>query len=621
MAQEDGGVKFLLPQQEPVAGQHEMRQPPFVTYPFGGVKMLLLGYSVDSNHQVNFVEFGGGSSKSTSSSLAGAGGGEEDSGKEDEYDDEGASPESQCQSDEEENEEEEEDLSASAGEQRKHDEQDEDERMSDYTSSNEDTDPGDEAAAGAASRDELMASKSSAGGETESGSVPASATVSEGGRHPDQQKQSAEVEGDDAMSLVHEPEPLSVLGYERGIEVRGVPVTAKGALLKAPTRAGSGAAGTRNTNGHLVHMGKEAAAAEGESAGGSDGVETGGTTTTSANGTAEPKGRSSGTGGKLVTEKQSQSGNGSEGRRQQATTTRPGATSRAGKGMTGDQFLLSSGSVGANANNSSGPNAGELPQLKKGKSDDHGRSQQGAAAASPRNPSDNSQAPKGVAKSAQMKAPAAAATPATTEAPPALKARGSKSLQAQQAIQQISLSNSVAQAKQHGLSNSVAQAKNVPQRTARPQQRHHQAVLGAGGIQHQQQQQRPPGTNGGKNPNHPPAPQTAATTAHSSTTTTQTSRHLYTQRVVLDPNALTHLPNFQRLSDLHDPWSAFSSSVIQAIVEIPPHVKKAWSFLPCGDVDDVLCNPKFGLERFPGVYEAKPKHDFPAMVSYSRHSW
>eukprot|EP00392_Amoebophrya_sp_AT5.2_P004740 g4749.t1 len=600
MAQEDGGVKFLLPQEEPVAG-HEMRQPPFVTYPFGGVKMLLLGYSVDSNHQVNFVEFGGGSSKSTSSNP-GAGGGEEDSGKEDEYDDEGASPESQCQSDEEENEEEEEDLSASAGEQRKHDEQDEDERMSDYTSSNEDTDPGDEAA-GAASRDELMASKSSAGGETESGSVPASATVSEGGRHPE--KASAEVEGDDAMSFVHEPEPLS--GYERAIEVRGVPVTANGALLKAPTRAGSGAAGTRNTNGHLVHMGKEAApAAEGESAGGSDGVETGGTTTTSANGTAEPKGRSSGTGGKLVTEKQSgQSGNGSEGRRQQATTTRPGATSRAGKGMTGAQFLLSSGSVGANANNSSGPmpNAGELPQLKKGKSDDHGRSQQGAAAESPRNPLDNSQAPKGVAKSAQMKAPAAAATPATTEAPPALKARGSKSLQAQQAIQQISLSNSVAEAKQHG----TAAAQHLPQRTARPQQRHHQAVLGAGGIQHQQQQQRPPGTNGGKNPNHHPSPQPAAASAHSSTTTTQTSRHLYTQRVVLDPNALTHLPNFQRLSDLHDPWSAFSSSVIQAIVEIPPHVKKAWSFLPCGDVDDVLCNPKFGLERFPGVYEAKPQ--------------
>ena len=80
-------------------------------------------------------------------------------------------------------------------------------------------------------------------------------------------------------------------------------------------------------------------------------------------------------------------------------------------------------------------------------------------------------------------------------------------------------------------------------------------------------------------------------------------RSFYSDRVTQDADFLQGLPNFQRISDLHDPWTAFSSSVIRSIIEVPESVKNAWAHLPCGETDDVEATPLLGLERFKGVEE------------------
>ncbi len=67
---------------------------------------------------------------------------------------------------------------------------------------------------------------------------------------------------------------------------------------------------------------------------------------------------------------------------------------------------------------------------------------------------------------------------------------------------------------------------------------------------------------------------------------------------------LESLPNFQKMSDLHDPWSAFSSAVIKGIIDVPPDCAYAWSkYLPCGDVEDTEEEPVLGLDKFLGCEE------------------
>lgn len=70
--------------------------------------------------------------------------------------------------------------------------------------------------------------------------------------------------------------------------------------------------------------------------------------------------------------------------------------------------------------------------------------------------------------------------------------------------------------------------------------------------------------------------------------------HAYEQHT-----SLRELPMSQRMPlELHDMWAGYQTPVMAAMLEVPSDARRAWSRLPCGDVDDLDAQPVLGLANF-----------------------